>query len=333
MIDFPYQKYIREDDYIEVAYKKLCDSSLKKSRIYKNFIYTPSTEILRKKIKIKNFGEKPFYLSFADDPYTGKYSTNSLSDMFNEHIRMKTHINNKLSPYEFYSQNKEFILKSVKECKNLKKYYFNLREKIYELHPYETTPFRPDLYACIIEMVSGLTGNIKMKVLDPSSGWGDRLIAFISSKYASEYYSTDPNKDLYPGYENIIKTFNNCNKKIINLPIPFEESKFEPNYFDLVCTSPPFFDFEIYSDDSSQSVNKYPKEKIWFDNFLNVLMFKSESYLKSGGYLILHISQHKENHYLEWLLKKKYDNLEFCGMFGCEGESSKKSPLFVWKKN
>lgn len=50
---------------------------------------------------------------------------------------------------------------------------------------------------------------------------------------------------------------------------PFEEAQLPPGEtFDLVFTSPPFFDFEIYSKQPGQSVARYPKLEEWLVNFL-----------------------------------------------------------------
>ena len=331
---FPYQKYIRENDYVDVAFNKVKNIDLKKIINYNKFKYTHTIEKIIKKYSLNNFAIESFYFDFSNDPYTNKYSTISLSDIFNEKARMKAHIKNKISPYDFFIKNKKKLLNEAKEITNKKKKYNFIREKIYELHPYECTPFRPDLYTAIIKLFSLILNNKKLKILDPSSGWGDRLIGFLASDCADEYYSTDPNEKLLKGYAEIYNKLDNKKKYVLMIPRPFEGVEFYENYYDIVCTSPPFFDYEIYSDtNKNQSTNKYTDEKKWFDNFLDVLMINSTKYLKNNGYLILHISQHENHNYLYWLLDKKYDNLSFCGIIGCAGESKRIHPLFIWKKN
>ena len=87
-------------------------------------------------------------------------------------------------------------------------------------------------------------------------------IAFISLN-AKEYIGFDPNDNLQKGYNKIIKTFTKLNKQnqIINdyhyqvIPDGFENSKFN-NYFDIVFTSPPYFDVEDYDNSNKQSIKK-----------------------------------------------------------------------------
>ena len=317
---------------------------------------------MRKKLKIKKFGKAHFYIDNSNDTYTDEYSVNSLSDIFNESIRMECNVFDKISPVKFYEKNRDDIIDAVNKKYNVNKISTKLfthyvREKIYELHPFECTPFNPSLYSCIIEMASKILDTNKLCILDPSCGWGDRLISVLSSKFIKEYNGCDPNEKLYPGYLNIIKTIGKisdykinenyvnviknkyteikCNTSNININIqclPFEKSGFELSKYDLVCTSPPYFNAETYSNDITQSIMSNKTEKDWFNQFLCVLIDKSSEYLKPGGLLILHISQHKRHHYIEWMIKKKYKNLISLGIFGCKGESNKIFPLFVWRK-
>ncbi len=49
----------------------------------------------------------------------------------------------------------------------------------------------------------------------------------------------------------------------------FEEAQLIDNDYDLVFTSPPFFDFEIYTDLPSQSVDRYRDVAQWSVHFLH----------------------------------------------------------------
>lgn len=59
------------------------------------------------------------------------------------------------------------------------------------------------------------------------------------------------------------------------------------NYFDLVFTSPPFFDQEIYNNESNLSYIKYDNIYSYNIHFIKVLI-KSINALKNGGYLVIY---------------------------------------------
>lgn len=135
-------------------------------------------------------------------------------------------------------------------------------------------------------IINSLVGS-GAKILDPSSGWGDRLIAAIASK-ASVYNGFDPNKDLQKGYKNIIKVLGLTSKiKAKVTPIPFEDSKLRTIY-DLAMTSPPYFDLEIYGHDANQSIIKYSSYEDWLE-FYKLYLTKMTKAVKKNGYIVIYI--------------------------------------------
>jgi hypothetical protein len=110
-------------------------------------------------------------------------------------------------------------------------------------------------------------------VLDPCSGWGDRMLGAETSGCVSKYVAFDPNRDLRAGYA---ETMNKCGVNVINLTSdkiqfsnsfemycqPFETGilAFADNSFDFVFTSPPFFDYEDYNPQN-------PNYKDWIKDF------------------------------------------------------------------
>jgi len=127
------------------------------------------------------------------------------------------------------------------------------------------------------------------RVLDPCAGWGDRLVAACAADI--EYVGYDPNKNLESCYDEIITRFASNNQRVEiecfeNSPTWFEE-------FDLVFTSPPYFDTERYAVGSTvekdQSWYRYDDLGAWLDFFMLPLIEKSYSALKDGGYFALNI--------------------------------------------
>jgi hypothetical protein len=132
-------------------------------------------------------------------------------------------------------------------------------------------------------------------VLDPCAGWGDRMLGAIATE-VDQYIGFDPNIDLQQGYIDIMK-LGNINQINTTNPLelkfdngfeiysePFEKnaSKLKTNYFDLVFTSPPFFDYEIYTPENPTYVN-------WIEQFYKPLMLHSCRCVKLNGYVAIHI--------------------------------------------
>ena len=125
----------------------------------------------------------------------------------------------------------------------------------------------------------------RAKVLDPTAGWGDRLIASLLVG-VKEYVGFDTNDALIPKYEEIALTLN---KSTITKFIccPFEYGDPGEN-FDVVFTSPPFFDVEVYEGDKT-STALYKTREEWDTNFYLPFLQKSSRALKPNGYIMLYI--------------------------------------------
>jgi hypothetical protein len=130
--------------------------------------------------------------------------------------------------------------------------------------------------------------------LDISAGWGDRLLSGIFTKI-KYYESCDPNLDLHPCYEKIINIFVSKTKRknYVIHKNGFLESNIIGKEFDIVFTSPPFFELEKYSNYEENSLKQFKNEKEWTDNFLMKSIIKSYNYLKKNGYMILYIGGSK----------------------------------------
>ena len=161
-------------------------------------------------------------------------------------------------------------------------------------------------------------------VFDSSAGWGDRLIAAIALNI--KYTGVDPSTCLEPYYKNIIKTLSNnpSNYKIHNAGI--EDIDIEENSYDLACSSPPFFDTEIYTDDKTQSINKFKTQQEWEMTFLTILAEQNIKALKSKGYLVLYIPRYKS--FMSYMSNHK--QLEYKGIFSFY--TPRKRDIFVWRK-
>jgi tRNA1(Val) A37 N6-methylase TrmN6 len=60
--------------------------------------------------------------------------------------------------------------------------------------------------------------------------------------------------------------------------------------YDLILTSPPYFDLEKYSESCSQSYVRYPEYDQWREGFLNSVITESYRLLKPDGLLVLNVA-------------------------------------------
>lgn len=143
----------------------------------------------------------------------------------------------------------------------------------------------------------------KWRVLDPSSGWGDRLIGTLASDaMVSHYVGVDPNPALVSGQERACDLFPSSVQvkhitKCFEDLLPEDLAPFDDALFDLVVTSPPFFVKEIFSADKNQSSSRYldpncslkDNHTSWMVGFLFPMLSKAWSFLKQGGFLAIHM--------------------------------------------
>ena len=134
-----------------------------------------------------------------------------------------------------------------------------------------------------------------LRILDISAGWGDRLISAISLD--ANYLSCDPNSNLSNTYYNMIHTYGNPEKQKV-FTMPFEDLDIKtliangeilPKY-NVLYTSPPFFDLEIYSNEETQSINRYKSLDIWLDKFLFKSLKICNDLLEKDSKIYLHFS-------------------------------------------
>lgn len=152
------------------------------------------------------------------------------------------------------------------------------------MRKYWAVQFRPSTYKALIEKYAS-----NGSVLDPCSGWGDRLGGFLASS-AQEYVGCDPNLRLHHGYRSQIHEFKQEHQSAKVIYSPFEKYKPESNHFDLVATSPPYFCTEQYSADKDQSYLKYGTVDEWIKKFLIPMVKISYDALKPNGVLAINIS-------------------------------------------
>lgn len=292
-----------------------------------NNSYTPIGSTMKTLLFPFTYLNKYTYFRYNKDDYE---DIDIITDLYTENQRVRASVSNKgqiqPSPYAYFRDNVLNIISDVMKSGQTVT-PATLREQIYKSTK-EANQFKVTLAYSVYKFFKAKS------VLDFSAGWGDRLIAAIGAKVS--YTGYDPNIDLQSGHGKIIEELcplagvDNGAYQVTYLP--FEEAELDRK-FDLVFTSPPFFNLEVYTDASNQSINTHPKFKDWLVNWLFVVVAKAWNSLISGGHLVLHLADfggynivEPLNLYLQTLSKARY-----MGVIGTEGASGRIIPMWVWK--
>lgn len=185
-----------------------------------------------------------------------------------------------------------------------------------------------------------------LNIYDSSAGWGGRIVGAMSTRKDVHYVGTDPNPDNYipelgiTRYEYVADFYNkNCvddfsdtfNKffdverqsntyevfqdgsELIHNNPKFQKYK---GKFDIVFTSPPYFNREQYSQDEKQSFKAYSEYDDWRDNFLKPTLTTAFNYLKNDRYIIWNIADIKIGANIYYPLEQ--DSIDVLTDLGCE---------------
>lgn len=139
----------------------------------------------------------------------------------------------------------------------------------------KSTMFRPHLAKII---TSSHEGGV---VLDPCAGWGGRLLGTVAS--GKHYIGFETNKETY---DNLLKMceFLKITDKVTLYNVGSEYlNDFVTAPVDIVLTSPPYFNLEIYTSSEKQSENKYLSYEEWRDFWLKGVIVSCLEKLKEDG--------------------------------------------------
>jgi hypothetical protein len=282
---------------------------------------------------------KPLILKNVHGDYL-KY--NLMVEWFAEHVRLSARRHDQLENVLTWYQN--HTKQVVKHCaSNYKQINAkDMRESIYRSH-YECTEFRVTHICAIIDMWK------PKRILDFSAGRGARLIgAMARDDQIEQYVGVDPDPNVHPVYEQMINRFAKDHGKFIMIQAPFESDEIDVTQdYDLVFTSPPYFDLEIYNpNDPNQSCAKYPTVNKWLNGFMFPSLHKAWKALKPGGRLALILSDPVRSaypngapKYTERVVKFCHTQLKNCvyeGVLAYAGFEKNKprspQPIWVWQK-
>ena len=137
--------------------------------------------------------------------------------------------------------------------------------------------YRPHLSKQIILTTQKSDGIL----FDPCAGWGGRLLGTVAAGW--KYIGCEPNVETY---DNLMKmvAFLNIEDKVTLYNLPYEDLDLSSIIeVDIVLTSPPYFDIEIYASNNNQSYHKHSDYKNWMDNWYIPMITRNISILKKDG--------------------------------------------------
>jgi ubiquinone/menaquinone biosynthesis C-methylase UbiE len=335
-VEFPYHKfYINTPDYY---FNNL-----------KNFKYNLNPEIVDRVqgIYFKSyityvfkepelFGTKgrkmtPTLLTMKEDYNTIDVITN----LFTEEQRIKAKVykgkSEAISPYEFWMTGKSKIIDHIQSQKQPLNSY-TLREAIFELVP-EATLFKTTVAKSIYDIFK------PTHILDMSSGWGDRLIAAIAygDGVDVKYSGFDPNSSLKYKYTDIVNRLAPESKRG-NFKVrtePFESANLKDiKDVDLFFSSPPYFDFEVYTNEETQSINNYKTYPDWVVKFLFKSIKNAFSVIVKDGYFVMHITDTGNMRNVCELIKlyiEEYLQGSYIGCIFTQAPGKRRHPMWVFK--
>jgi len=150
--------------------------------------------------------------------------------------------------------------------------------------------FRPLAARAIIERFSGSGG----RVLDFCAGFGGRLLGSLTLK--RHYIGIDASYLQVDGSKNMLETLRNLSVGSADLYHASAED-FLPTVHassvDLVFSSPPFFNAELYGEEPTQSTQRYRTYQDWVDFFLRVIIAEAHRILRPGGFLVINVANNR----------------------------------------
>jgi len=157
-------------------------------------------------------------------------------------------------------------------------------------------------------------------IMDPFCGFGGRLVAAMMQNI--NYIGIDLNKDLQPGYNKLLNDFREKTTSKVELLFQDSNSVDYSNYkYDMVFTSPPYENIEIYKHMERKSIQEWTKfykevfQKLW-DN------------LQPMGTYIININESIYIKILQPLFGPASDTI----LLKKSSKNDYKEYIYIWKK-
>lgn len=125
----------------------------------------------------------------------------------------------------------------------------------------KSTMYRPGLAKTIVKKYNAAV------VLDPCCGWGGRMMGSVAA--GANYIGFEPNTVTYGNLIKMADHLGISNFVTIYNDVAENMNKYDFPKANLILTSPPYYNLEIYSDEQTQSVKNNQTYPQWLDQFLS----------------------------------------------------------------
>jgi len=140
----------------------------------------------------------------------------------------------------------------------------------------KNTMFRPHLAKTICMEKVAVENCV---VLDPCAGWGGRMLGVSAT--GNKYIGFEPCKETYDNLQKL-KSFLNLNNVTLYNDLAENMKEYDFENVDIILTSPPYFNLEIYSDRGCET--KYSNYYEWMIKWLSPIIKMSLDRLKIDGW-------------------------------------------------
>jgi 16S rRNA G966 N2-methylase RsmD len=139
----------------------------------------------------------------------------------------------------------------------------------------KNTMYRPQMSKMICDHYNAKS------VLDPCAGWGGRMLGAVAS--GAHYYAFEPNTTTYNNLKKIIDFLEISDKVTIICDDALNMKNYDIPKVDLVITSPPYYDLEVYANESTQSITNHTTYESWAEDFLKGIVNLCIDHLNDTG--------------------------------------------------
>lgn len=263
----------------------------------RNSIYRRYEEDYLKQILLAFYMQQ---LNLSDFSIENRNISKILNHFFEDLIYRAKSKNGKFSPDDIIN-NDELLKAALDYIEQHRSFYqqksdaANLRDFFFSSSMVgKVTNFNPVIARKIYERYVPFDG---ATIFDYSCGFGSRMLGALSSNYQYHYIGVEPYSELYQRLlvfrDWITSTLSHeSSGKIYNLGSEI----LIPDLIgqvDLSFSSPPYFNYETYTECETQSYVRYPKYEEWLEKFVVETLKNIYRYTKEGGLHLVNLEDTK----------------------------------------
>jgi len=265
--------------------------------IIRNSIYRRYEEDYLKKILIDFYNQQ---LNLSEFNVENRNISKILNHFFDDLIYKSKSKNGKYSPYEIIN-NDDLLCHALDYIEKHKNFYqqksdiANLRDFFFSSSMVgKVTNFNPVIARKIYEQYVPFDD---ATIFDYSCGFGSRMLGALSSKYKYHYIGVEPYEELYQRLLVFSKWITSTlSQKSSSSVYNIGSEIFIPDLLekiDISFSSPPYFNYEIYTDCDTQSYIRYPSYDEWLEKYVGETVKNIFAYTKDGGLHLVNLEDTK----------------------------------------